>query len=101
MHFSPRFDFVPSETWILFKNAGPYIGTDTFFKFPRLYVDFRDPVHFRSEISRALLCARSRARARTCLYATRCERASLHLCSRARAGAAVYTACVSRMTAIS
>lgn len=55
--------FVPSETWILFKNAGPYISSDTFLKFPRMYVDFRDPVHFRSEISRALLCARSRARA--------------------------------------
>lgn len=64
--------FVPSETWILLKNAGPYISSDTFLKFPRMYVDFRDPVHFRNEISRALLCARSRARAHI-LYATRCE----------------------------
>lgn len=62
--------------------------------FPRMYVDFRDPVHFRSEISPALLCARSRARA--CARAHVFVRSSLRegefafVLTRARAGAAVY-----------
>lgn len=82
---------------------GLYISSDTFLKLPRAYVDFRDPVHFRGEISRALSCAlpgaSELARARVCTQ-LRFE-GEFAFVLRARAGAAAYTICVSRMTAIS
>lgn len=65
------------------KMQGLYISSNTFLKLLRAYVDFRDPVYFRGEISLALSCAlpgaSERARARV-FVRNSVARASLHLC---------------------